>query len=46
MIEAASLPAEEILRQRQMVSDHVHAHHSPAAFKQQFKHAVNAVIEN
>jgi hypothetical protein len=46
MIEAASLPAEEILRQRQMVSDYVHAHHSPAAFKQQFKHAVNAVIEN
>jgi hypothetical protein len=46
MTEAASLPADEILRQRQKVSDYVHANHSPAAFKRQFKQAVKTVIES
>jgi hypothetical protein len=46
MIEATSLSADEILRQRQKVADYVHTNHSPAVFKQQFKHAVNNVIES
>ncbi|HLO80518.1 MAG TPA: glycosyltransferase [Chitinophagaceae bacterium] len=46
MIEASSLPADEILRQRRKVSEYVHANHSPAAFKQQFKQALTTVIES